>query len=467
MKRNALFIFLTLFLIYFANLAAYNHGDTIANDLTLGSLIANHRFDIGPWIPDSSANPNQGPHSNEPLPYYAYQNGQYQVMSIFGIGTPLTAFVLTLPVQFFLKAIRIPGTASMLGKFAAAFMMAACGALFFHYARKHLRYLETLLLTAAFCLGTSMFSLASQGLWQQTGAFFWTTLACWAMTGRIEKDSKTQSFPVPIQRSRKTIDFASLAGFFSGLAVFCRTTHLVGFGLVFLYLRKSRPEFGRKMFLGFISTFVFLLFVQVYFTSTFSLGHQLDASKIIALQKTGMDQLWHFPVIGGLGLLFSPGRGLFVYSPFLIVFAVFFAFGKNRLKTEGNHLAKIFLGSFALMFLVAAMWFDWWGGWSYGPRPIMDALPYLFFGLVPYFKIMTERETWNKGPSFIFKTLCILSICIHLVGALTGDLITWNKGTSIDNRNVDQAQDRLWSVSQNPVFYHLQNGRLRSSFWDK
>lgn len=74
-------------------------------------------------------------------------------------------------------------------------------------------------------------------------------------------------------------------------------------------------------------------------------------------------------------VLFSPARGLMIYSPYLLILiplALFFLI-KNR--------NKILVFSFvvaALYIVLIANQSNWWGGWCYGSRLTTDALPAIF-----------------------------------------------------------------------------------------
>ena len=69
------------------------------------------------------------------------------------------------------------------------------------------------------------------------------------------------------------------------------------------------------------------------------------------------------------GLLFSPSRGLFIYCPFLVF--IFFA-----LHHKFDIPKKFIYGTaLTLHFLLITQWSVWWGGHSYGPRLLLDAMP--------------------------------------------------------------------------------------------
>jgi hypothetical protein len=102
---------------------------------------------------------------------------------------------------------------------------------------------------------------------------------------------------------------------------------------------------------------------------------------------TGYRYLGRFPEIsqygvGGFGpprlealwgLTFSPFRGLFVYSPFLLLALP----GWLLLRRRQPRDAWLALGSFLALLVVIAGWHDWMGGAALGPRNLLVGLPFL------------------------------------------------------------------------------------------
>jgi len=95
------------------------------------------------------------------------------------------------------------------------------------------------------------------------------------------------------------------------------------------------------------------------------------------------DELGRFstPVgVGLVGLLLSPGRGLVIYAPAAVL-------GLFALPRLPRALALYAVGSLAALLALYCRWWGWEGGWCYGPRLLVPALPLLaafsFDGLGP------------------------------------------------------------------------------------
>ena len=77
--------------------------------------------------------------------------------------------------------------------------------------------------------------------------------------------------------------------------------------------------------------------------------------------------------VGVLGNLLSPSRGLFWFSPFLLLIpAGIFLF---RRELARQPLFWLCLSWFALQLLLVSSAVIWWGGYAFGPRLLADALP--------------------------------------------------------------------------------------------
>jgi hypothetical protein len=121
-------------------------------------------------------------------------------------------------------------------------------------------------------------------------------------------------------------------------------------------------------------------------------------------------------------LLFYPYRGLFFYSPFLILsfFGIFFM-NKKKLKFAILSLAIFF--SFLISNSLVGYW---WGGSSYGPRFLVYALPFLIV-LLSFLFVKTKKYT------FLVYSLIVVSIIINLIGQQKLSLSQTNT-YSINNR---------------------------------
>ncbi len=351
-------------------------------------------------------------------------------------------------------------------KLHAASMVAGCVLCVFFIGLVFTRRSLAILVALAYGFGTSALSVASQNLWQQTVSAFFLCLGAYAFIKHPERSK-----------------WAALAGLALGIGVASRSTLLFPLVAVFVYLaiyhRRSAVSFAAGAAPGPLALAAYNFY---YFGNPFTLAQQLVGHGV-ATEKTGSPDLWQTPFFEGLaGLLVSPSRGLLVFSPFLILSA----WGIVRIWRDSRYrvLRPLTVGALAVMAL-QCKWFDWWGGWTYGPRPWVDMIPLLLVFLYPVIEPIRERR-WLLAP---FSVALAWSVFVHVVGAFSYDK-TWNDRTlhvvriphvqkplgaptKVEAEAIARKQNgiyvgptkcdidspycrhRLWSISDNTVFYSV------------
>ena len=160
-----------------------------------------------------------------------------------------------------------------------------------------------------------------------------------------------------------------------------------------------------------------------YLGSPLAFG-QTEAAKIVALQKTGSSDVWQTPLwLGAAGQFLSPSRGLLVFSPFLIA-----AFGGGYLAWRRPQFADLrpLTIAIVLMLPIEFAHFDWWGGWSYGYRHVVDPAALLTLLLIPVIPwLYAERSRLA-----VYLVLLAWSIFVQFLGAFAYDLAGWNAGSA-------------------------------------
>jgi hypothetical protein len=100
------------------------------------------------------------------------------------------------------------------------------------------------------------------------------------------------------------------------------------------------------------------------------------------------------------GLLVSPGRGLFVYSPVLL-FAIY-----GAVRGWGTLLYRVCAIAIVVYVIVTANVSQWYGGESFGPRKLGDTLPLFAVLLVPAIDgIVRTRWRWVFGAALAWSVL--------------------------------------------------------------
>ncbi len=133
------------------------------------------------------------------------------------------------------------------------------------------------------------------------------------------------------------------------------------------------------------------------------------------------DERFDNPLLLGLyGLLFSPGKGLFVYVPFLAALAWSAGAFYRRARAE----ALLILAIVSVYLVTFSTWYYWWGGTNWGPRFLVPTLPFLVLAIAPAVELadshFDERrsargKTWLAFTG-LFSALCLASAVIQILG---------------------------------------------------
>jgi hypothetical protein len=406
----------------------------------------------------------------KPMYYLVSTRHAGQYANTFGVGAGLTSLPMVAPVRLFVHDLaNRPELLWWLGKVTAALSTAATVLLLYFAGRHRVSPLGAALLALAYGLGTCAFSVSSQALWQHGPCEMFTAVGAYYL----------------LANSGRRSDALSGLGF--ALAVLCRPTAVLVAACVGIHLLMT----NRRRLLGFVlgalpAAVVLVAYSQYAFGSFVSFG-QLLAGAAVAKTKTGQADLWQTPLwLGTAGLLFSPSRGLFVYTPLAIV--SLWGAGRAFRDAAWKDLRPLACGSL-LVLAVAAKRFDWWGGWCFGYRPIVDVMILLAFLSLP----VIERITASRALQAACLLLFGYSLAVQAVGAFIYDVSGWNgrivwevtvpgtterpsfddaaeaeqcaqqRGGHIRRRalNIDapEHRHRLWSWADSPLVYYVTKAR--------
>jgi hypothetical protein len=147
-----------------------------------------------------------------------------------------------------------------------------------------------------------------------------------------------------------------------------------------------------------------------------------------------LNERWQ-PAAHFLDILFSPGRGLFIYQPWLLFLVI-----RSRLHSW----AAMLIAAIGLQLLLVSSWPMWWGGHCYGSRLLAEVVPLAGFLLLhPLERILK----WRCGP-YLIGCFVVLGLAIHLP-CIDGSAMAWNVTPS----NIDDSTSRLWHWSDPPFLY--------------
>lgn len=370
------------------------------------------------------------------------QTGEPLYVGAFGALAGLTA--LPLAALAHLAGVNLwedQAAAWGVAKLTAALLAAGSVALVYLSALGFASRARALLVAGAYAFATGVWSISSQSLWQQTPEMFFLALGMFCLL----------RLPGAWLRG-------AAAGCALGAAAACRpTAALVAAAAAGWLLWSDRRALGAFVLAALPLAAATLAYNAYYFGSPLEFG-QLAAGASVAQRKTGSPELWQTPLwLGASGLLFSPSRGLLVYSP---VLAAAFA-GAVLAWRDARYRPLRFLTLAVLaLWLPAFLWFDWWGGWAYGYRPIVDSLPLLALLCLPALERILERPLWRAA----FVLALAWSVFVQALGAFAYSPWGWNAKV-IDaagaRADVDQPayRGRLWSLRDWQIGYLIANFR--------
>ncbi|RIL10234.1 MAG: hypothetical protein DCC75_04805 [Proteobacteria bacterium] len=304
---------------------------------------------------------------------------------------------------------------------AIASISAALAALimFLTFSRE-LRAKYALILTLIFSFCTSLWSTASRGLWQHGPSIL------------------TLSFVLfLVAKPKLTSSLALILGAVLAASYIVRPTNSLSIIFLSLFVLARHRSVVVSYLLGL--SIILAPFIISSYTIYGSILPPYYSPQRLNSNPDYLEAIF--------GNLFSPARGLFIFSPFL-VFSILGAIILCKTDNLARYLGVIVV----LHLLIVSSFFPWWGGHSYGPRFMSDMLPYLFYFLLPIFKVLDQGGLRNSpARAATFAVLAAFSLYVHYVGATSPRAHLWNvKPTSIDAQ-----PGRVWDWRDPPFLRRL------------
>jgi len=365
---------------------------------------------------------------------YRPSNRIYQIATIDGhsyYAFPMGSSVLSIPFipifnAFGWSAVRPDGGYDLDGELAmqrrlASLLMACLAGVFFWTARIVLPSSWSLVVALGGALGTQVWSTASRVLWSHTWGLLLLGLLLLLLVASERRQVRVNPF--------------LLATLLSWM-YFVRPVHVITIVTVSAYLLVRK--YDRKWFFCYAITGVawLLAFVACSY-------HFFDRAFPPYYLHGGFDLKTTLPVLKsyvqrGVLHLLSPSRGLFVYVP-VVPFIGYLLVVYRRTLPSVLLTALGIINLVALGILVSGFR-HWWGGHSYGPRLLIEAVPWLVLLAIMGIAGMQGRPRRLRVECAVGAMLLILSVAIHARGALSWDTVIWNY-VPID---VDRRPQRLW-----------------------
>jgi hypothetical protein len=426
-----------LFIIYNSNLRVVHIADSTPASLMPFSLLIDHSFHLDRWIV-----PYLPAAGHRDLVYCATVS-QGHWMSVYPVGLPILITPLYIPAAWCFSHLRPavqPGdvvftaVANIMEKLSASLIAVLSAALIYLALGRILSSCGSVAVTLIYALASSTWSISAQALWRHgltelSFAFLlWTLIPAQGKYSAEVADGNLQGPP--------STNASSQTAFFAGLALAVAAANKPAdaiFAMAFLpYFLSRRPRLSIVWFLAPLAIIgsLVLAYNQYYF------GRWLGGypAAVAWGMAAGQNPFYHASFWeGAAGLLVSPNRGLFIYTPWTL-FAIW---GAVRAWKENEYRWERWLILAMLaVFVTQAKLGQWWGGECFGPRYLTDFLPFLALFLA---------RIWSAAFQSRLLRACLgvavaLALGIQIIGVYYFPAGTWYY-TPV---SVESNPSRLW-----------------------
>ncbi len=407
LKKTEVKIFLTIFLVYAFFISDYG-GNWMADSLISSAMAF---VDTGSFIIDDYI---KAPQDN------AIFNGHYY--SGFAPG----ASFLVMPLYFLIKPLlnllpvsvfgfpQLQFKVIIMNILATVFLTIPASALLSVLIYKFLDNFTTrkkykLLITFFFAFGTIIF-VHSTGFYRRPITLFLAFLSFYLM------------YKIKNNQIRSSPKILFLIGLLLGVSIFIEYSMFIVVGLLSLYLLTFLRN--KKILWYLLGLLIPLIALMIYhyfiFNDPFTTPYMHRASPRAQSIKTFSDVLTiNFSSERAFELTFGLSRGLFISSPILLLSLLgLFYFFRNKPKKNLLEIILIVLIAFSYFLFNVSQVDIWEAGCSFGPRFMIQVLPFLIIPMVFTFNRINIKFILLWGTISIFVNL--LSVFYGITGLWRG-----------------------------------------------
>ncbi|MFB5649077.1 glycosyltransferase family 39 protein [Leptospira wolffii] len=339
---------------------------------------------------------------------------------------PVGGAFLALPQVFLL--LQINGTKEVIrhsseaSKLVASSWMAISALLIFFGFRRKFGDSAAILAALLFSFATPALSSGSRAMWQQSASLLLNCVFIFFLTKNTFKKYEL-----------------ILLGFLLGFSVWVRPSTVVVSGPIFLYLIfLLRKGIVWVILPAMLSLGLYILYNLTLFGTFTPSYFNSHIGKIF--QFSGFGE-------GLAGILFSPGRGIFVWSPFFL----FGILGILRIRQDREkNLSILFLSCIITHIFVIASFHTWWGGHSIGPRLLAELSPFFLWFSIQGFLSLSDRGWKDRLLRNAWVIACIFSAIIHIRASVDPGPMYWNQVGNEKERSWDWKDPQFmsgdWSI---------------------
>jgi hypothetical protein len=345
------------------------------------------------------------------IPYYLFQSPR-GVYSSYPLGPALLAWPVFLPAP--LSDLPRAELAIRLGNVAAILIAVASVWLALQIARRLDPPFSPHLVALVYGLGTTHWSTSASALWQHGSAELW-------ILGALERFLDRETPP----RRRLLGLGACLA-----LSVVTRPSFaLYAVLIVGMVLWKYRLQIVHVLAGGAaLSVPALAFYLEIYGSVLGPYAAQAGGLGLRAPREWLENMFW---------LIASPSRGVLWYEP-VVCLTLLAAFAAAVLGRGRSLTLWLGLVGFGTTLALYGNWYQWWGGYSFGPRLMTDALPWWLLAV----SSMGPASSWLAAASV---ATTAAGAAISVIGA-AGNPTFWD-----DKPPVNWFPDRLETLSDSQL----------------
>jgi hypothetical protein len=178
--------------------------------------------------------------------------------------------------------------------------------------------------------------------------------------------------------------------------------------------------------------------------------HRFGSLVTTGYQFTQGENFLTLPWVGFYGLLFSPFRGIFWFSPVLLAAlpGAWASYRRTRLATQ------VALGIIVVYVALFSTWYMWWGGFAWGPRFLLPILPFAVVLTAPILEM--RRARWA------FAGAALLSLIVQ--GLAVGADFTMTETVLENTFGHPERSPAMFNPLWSPIA--LQARHLALGLWD-
>ncbi|BAZ41407.1 hypothetical protein NIES4101_73730 [Calothrix sp. NIES-4101] len=219
---------------------------------------------------------------------------------------------------------------------------------------------------------------------------------------------------------------------------------LVAFTYLLIYRRASIAKKLSEFMLGGITLIPFIIWQLWY---NFLRTGIIYKSPVQTSVYAGNNALDGNILIGLSGLLFSPGKSIFIYAPLLLISIFIFHRFYRQYPKEGIYIAALTI----IWFLLHARLRSWYGAAGWGPRHLITILPIMFIPCG-----VSLGYIWQQI------SLRITTICLAGFGFILGlcsIISNWHfRMMYAVEKNIADDKNFIWELSNSQAIDMLHAG---------